>query len=73
MLLWFIHRCSEENSTTPGVGIDQLLKDGRLEKFKNGPIFWVDSADMNPRIGNNIIVTLLLFPDSCAQQQMHLV
>ena len=43
---------SEENSTIPGVGVDQLLKDGKLEKFKNGPIFWVDSADTNPCMGN---------------------
>ena len=46
---------SEENSTIPGVGVDQLLKDGKLKKFKDGPIFWVDSADMNPRIGNHIV------------------
>ena len=61
--MWFIHRCSEENSTIPGVGVDQLLKDGRLEKFKNGPLFWVDSADTNPCMGNyhsNFIVTLML-------------
>ena len=43
---------SEENSTIPGVGVDQLLKDGKLEKFKNGPIYWVDSADTNPCMGN---------------------
>ena len=47
----FSFLCSEENSTIPGVGVDQLLKNGKLEKFRNGPVYWLDSADSNPRIG----------------------
>ena len=34
-----------------GVGIDQLLKDGKLERLKDGPVFWVDSADSHPCLG----------------------
>lgn len=29
-----------------------LLKNGKLDKLKNGPIYWIDSADMDPCIGN---------------------
>jgi len=32
-----------------------LVKDGKLEHLKNGPIYWVDSADVNPCMGKNIM------------------
>ena len=48
--------CSEESSIIPGVGADQLLKDGKLECCKKGPIFWVDAADSNPCIGNCVVL-----------------
>lgn len=44
---------SEENSTIPDVGADMLLKTGRLEHLKKGPVYWMDSADTNPRIGEH--------------------
>ena len=44
---------SEESAAIPGVGVDKLVETGRLEFLKNGPIFWVDSADSNPRIGKS--------------------
>ena len=50
-----------------GVGADQLLKDGKLECIKNGPIFWVDSADTDPCIGNcvvHVIINNVLFISS---------
>ncbi|KAM3339076.1 hypothetical protein P3S68_031162 [Capsicum galapagoense] len=31
---------SEENSSIPGVGVDALVKDGLLDKLKQGPLFW---------------------------------
>ena len=43
--------CSEESMAIPGVGVDKLVEMGKLEYLKNGPVFWVDSADSNPRIG----------------------
>ena len=42
---------AEESTAIPDVGVDALLKHGKLDKFKNGPIYWVDSADSNPCIG----------------------
>ena len=38
----------EELSNTHGVGIGQLVKDGRLNHLKNGPVYWIDSADFGP-------------------------
>ncbi|GKB60176.1 acetylornithine deacetylase [Tanacetum coccineum] len=42
---------SEENSSIPGVGVDALVKDGLLDKLKNGPLYWIDTADKQPCIG----------------------
>ena len=42
---------SEENSTIADVGVDKLLKDGRLDELKGGPVYWVDSADSQPCVG----------------------
>ncbi|XP_019863918.1 PREDICTED: acetylornithine deacetylase-like [Amphimedon queenslandica] len=49
--VWAVFIASEENSTIPDVGVDAMLKDGRLERYKNGPIYWIDSADNNPCVG----------------------
>ncbi|CAK9152720.1 unnamed protein product [Ilex paraguariensis] len=42
---------SEENTSIPGVGVDALVKDGLLTKLKQGPLFWIDTADKQPCIG----------------------
>jgi len=42
---------SEENSTIPGVGVEQLVKAGLLDHIKDGPLLWCDSADSQPCIG----------------------
>ncbi|KAK8948255.1 hypothetical protein KSP40_PGU011235 [Platanthera guangdongensis] len=42
---------NEENSSVLGVGIDALVKDGLLDKLKQGPLFWIDTADKQPCIG----------------------
>ncbi|KAK4422943.1 Acetylornithine deacetylase [Sesamum alatum] len=42
---------SEENSSIPGVGVDALVKDQLLDKLKQGPLFWIDTADKQPCIG----------------------
>ena len=34
-----------------------LLKMGRLEHLKKGPVYWMDSADTNPRIGEHKLVS----------------
>lgn len=33
------------------VGVDKVLEKGKLEEAKNGPVYWVDSADSNPCCG----------------------
>lgn len=38
----------EELSNTNGVGIGQLVRDGRLDDLKNGPLYWIDSSDFGP-------------------------
>ena len=45
------HPHSEESTAIPGVGVDMLVKDGKLDHLKNGPMYWVDSADINPCMG----------------------
>eukprot|EP00008_Paramoeba_atlantica_P013413 CAMPEP_0201487680 /NCGR_PEP_ID=MMETSP0151_2-20130828/15104_1 /ASSEMBLY_ACC=CAM_ASM_000257 /TAXON_ID=200890 /ORGANISM="Paramoeba atlantica, Strain 621/1 / CCAP 1560/9" /LENGTH=440 /DNA_ID=CAMNT_0047872801 /DNA_START=59 /DNA_END=1381 /DNA_ORIENTATION=+ len=42
---------SEENSSIPDVGVDMLVKDGKMDFLKSGPLYWVDSADSQPCIG----------------------
>ncbi|GAM19190.1 hypothetical protein SAMD00019534_023650 [Acytostelium subglobosum LB1] len=42
---------SEENDEIPGVGVDELNKRGKIDHLKHGPLYWVDSADMQPTIG----------------------
>lgn len=42
---------NEENGTFPGIGVDQLAKEGYLDELKDGPLFWIDSADSQPCIG----------------------
>eukprot|EP00882_Tetradesmus_deserticola_P002404 GHRQ01002563.1.p1 GENE.GHRQ01002563.1~~GHRQ01002563.1.p1 ORF type:complete len:440 (+),score=207.27 GHRQ01002563.1:231-1550(+) len=42
---------NEENATLTGVGVDELVKHGLLDKCKQGPLYWVDTADSQPCIG----------------------
>eukprot|EP00455_Lapot_gusevi_P026648 TRINITY_DN280_c0_g1_i1.p1 TRINITY_DN280_c0_g1~~TRINITY_DN280_c0_g1_i1.p1 ORF type:complete len:434 (-),score=191.11 TRINITY_DN280_c0_g1_i1:127-1428(-) len=42
---------NEENSDIPGVGVDELARRGELEFLKNGPLIWLDSADIGPTLG----------------------
>jgi acetylornithine deacetylase len=42
---------NEENSSFVGLGVDQLAKEGYLDKLKSGPLFWIDAADSQPCIG----------------------
>ncbi|KAL6181086.1 hypothetical protein ACLB2K_047743 [Fragaria x ananassa] len=42
---------NEENSAISGVGVDAVVKDGLLNKLKDGPLFWIDTADKQPCIG----------------------
>eukprot|EP00879_Flechtneria_rotunda_P015655 GHRR01016377.1.p1 GENE.GHRR01016377.1~~GHRR01016377.1.p1 ORF type:complete len:309 (+),score=85.20 GHRR01016377.1:574-1500(+) len=42
---------NEENATLTGVGVDELVKHGLLDKCKEGPLYWLDTADSQPCIG----------------------
>ena len=46
---------SEESSAIPGVGVEKLVETGKLEFLKDGPLFWVDSADSQPCMGEGVI------------------
>lgn len=34
-----------------GIGIDEMVKHGMLDQCKNGPLYWIDTADSQPCIG----------------------
>lgn len=42
---------NEEMSNVSGIGIGQLVKDGKLAHLKDGPVYWIDSANFGPTIG----------------------
>ena len=34
---------SEESTSVPNIGVDGLMVHGVLDRFKNGPLLWVDT------------------------------
>ena len=42
---------NEEAGGILGIGVDQLAREGYLERLKGGPVFWVDAADRQPCVG----------------------
>ncbi|KAG0496875.1 hypothetical protein HPP92_001566 [Vanilla planifolia] len=48
---------NEENSSVLGIGVDALVKDGLLDKLKQGPLFWIDTADKQPCIGTGGMIS----------------
>jgi len=42
---------NEEASSEMGIGVDELVKRGELDRLKSGPLVWVDSADFGPTMG----------------------
>eukprot|EP00731_Ephydatia_muelleri_P025862 Em0017g945a len=42
---------SEENTSIPGVGVEKLVELGKLDHLRDGPVYWVDSADSSPCMG----------------------
>ena len=49
--------CSEESSAVPGVGVEKLAETGKLDFLKDGPLFWVDSADSQPCMAESSVAT----------------
>ena len=48
---------NEENADIGGVGIDELERRGELAQLKNGPLIWMDSADVGPTLGTGGVIT----------------
>jgi len=48
---------NEENSSVLDVGVDALVKQGLLNKLRDGPLFWIDTADKQPCIGTGGVIT----------------
>mmetsp|Transcript_21123 Transcript_21123/g.34678 ORF Transcript_21123/g.34678 Transcript_21123/m.34678 type:complete len:447 (+) Transcript_21123:1752-3092(+) len=42
---------ASEEGGGPGVGVDMVVKHGKIKELHNGPVFWVDSADSQPCCG----------------------
>jgi acetylornithine deacetylase len=42
---------ASEEAGMPGVGVDALMANGKIEDLKAGPILWMDCADSQPCIG----------------------
>jgi len=42
---------NEENSDIANISIDQMEKEGKLAFLKNGPLYWIDSANFGPTLG----------------------
>ena len=48
---------NEELSSVGGIGIGKLVKEGKLDHLKTGPLYWLDSADFGPTIGTGGMAT----------------
>lgn len=48
---------NEEERSVPGIGLEYVAECGGLEPLKNGPVYWLDSADFGPTLGTGGIVT----------------
>ena len=48
---------NEELSSVGGIGIGKLVKEGKLDHLKGGPLYWLDSADFGPTIGTGGMAT----------------
>eukprot|EP01126_Amoeba_proteus_P019532 TRINITY_DN2009_c0_g1_i5.p1 TRINITY_DN2009_c0_g1~~TRINITY_DN2009_c0_g1_i5.p1 ORF type:complete len:434 (-),score=81.17 TRINITY_DN2009_c0_g1_i5:514-1815(-) len=42
---------NEENSSVSGVGVDGLSRNGKIDAYKNGWSYWIDTADSQPCLG----------------------
>ena len=40
-----------EEGGESGVGVDMVVGSGKIEEMKNGPVYWIDSADSQPCVG----------------------
>jgi len=47
---------NEENGEITGVGVEEMVKHGKLDRLKNGPVYWIDTADKQPCIGTGAVM-----------------
>jgi acetylornithine deacetylase len=55
--LYVVMIANEEDRTIPGIGLPYLDELGVLEPLKDGPVYWLDSADFGPTLGTGGIAT----------------
>jgi len=55
--IYMIVIANEEHGGDLNVGINHLFKDGKLTEIKNGPVYWLDSADIFPTIATGSHLT----------------
>jgi acetylornithine deacetylase len=48
---------ASEEASGPGIGVDGLVAEGKLDHCKPGPVVWVDCADSQPCIGTAGAIT----------------
>lgn len=68
--VYHFSKISEESSAVPDVGVDALLKHKKLDRFLNGPVYWVDSADSQPSIGQQPVyigLPIIIYLCTCLQ------
>ncbi len=51
---------NEEETSIPGIGLEAVADAGALEPLRDGPLYWVDSADVGPTLGTGGIATWTL-------------
>src|SRR5664280_132658 len=56
---------NEEERAIPGIGLEYVGDCGALEPLKEGPIYWLDSADFGPTLGTGGIATWDLQAKGC--------
>jgi len=54
--LVFVFIANEENTEIENIGVDGLVKNGKIDHLKKGPMFWVDSSDRHPCIGTGTMM-----------------
>jgi acetylornithine deacetylase/succinyl-diaminopimelate desuccinylase-like protein len=42
---------NEEEAPLPEIGLDYVVERGHMDDLKDGPVYWLDSADFGPTIG----------------------
>jgi acetylornithine deacetylase/succinyl-diaminopimelate desuccinylase-like protein len=55
--IYVVMIANEEERAIPGIGLEYLADLGVLEPLKDGPVYWLDSADFGPTLGTGGIAT----------------